>query len=109
MIAGHFYPALLFNKITEVKPYKTNSKDVNNNAIEFTAQTNASVKTNIEETDVPRLHFRKTENVAVIGTRLDASTRNYFNDDIRHNIQLDKREKDHPKNTSSMIFSTTST
>ena len=41
-------PNCLFNGITEVEPLITFYKDVNNERIEFTEQTKATVKTNNE-------------------------------------------------------------
>ena len=46
-------PECLFNDITTIKPLKTTYKDVNNQRIEFTGQTNALVKTNKEIIELP--------------------------------------------------------
>ena len=48
-------PKCLFNDITTIKPLKTTYKDVNNQRIEFTGQTNALVKTNKETFEIPLL------------------------------------------------------
>ena len=48
-------PECLFNDITTIKPLKTTYKDVNNQRVEFSGQTNALVKTNKETFELPLL------------------------------------------------------
>ena len=48
-------PECLFNDITTIKPLKTTYKDVNNQRIEITGQTNALVKTKKETIELPPL------------------------------------------------------
>ena len=48
-------PECLINDITTIKPLKTTYKDVNNQKIEITGQTNALVKINKETIELPPL------------------------------------------------------
>ena len=60
------FPELLFNDITPMKPLNATYKDVNNQKIEFTGQTNALVKTNKETIELPLL-ITKTKTSPLMG------------------------------------------
>ena len=81
-------PECLFNDITTIKPLKTTHKDVNNQKIEFTGQTNALVKTNKETIDLP-LPITKAKTSPLMG--LDWMQR------VKHNlfnrVQITKQSK----------------
>ena len=86
----------LSNDITTNKPLKTTYKDVNNQRIEFTGQTNALVKTNKQTIELPLL-ITKAKTSPLMG--LDWMQRLKFNlssnnEAIQiHNIKLDNTDK----------------
>ena len=89
-------PECLFNDITTIKPFKTTYKDVNNQRIEFTGQTNALVKTNKETIELPLL-ITKTKTSPLMGLdwmqrlKINLSSNN---EAIQiHNIKLDNMDK----------------
>ena len=89
-------PECLFNDITTIKPLKTTYKDVNNQRIEFTGQTNALVKTNKETIDLPLL-ITKAKTSPLMG--LDWMQRLKINPSSNneaiqiHNIKFDNTDK----------------
>ena len=89
-------PECLFNDITTIKPLKTTYKDVNNQRIEFTGQTNALVKTNKETIELPLL-ITKAKTSPLMGLdwmqrlKINLSSNN---EAIQiHNIKLDNMDK----------------
>ena len=89
-------PECLFNDITTIKPLKTTYKDVNNQRIEFTGQTNALVKTNKETIELPLLITKaKTSPLMILDwmQRLQINLSSN-NEAIQiHNIKLDNMDK----------------
>ena len=89
-------PECLFNDIATLKPLKTTYKDVNNQRIEFTGQTNALVKTNEETFELPLL-IRKAKTSPLMGLdwmqrlKINLSSNNEAIQ-IR-NIKLDNKDK----------------
>ena len=89
-------PECLFNDINTIKPLKTTYKDVNNQRIEFTRQTNALVKTSKETIELPLL-ITKAKTSPLMG--LDWMQRPKFNlgsnnEAIQiHKLKLDNTEK----------------
>ena len=89
-------PECLFNDKTTIKPLKTTYKDVNNQRIEFTGQTNALVKTNKETIELPLL-ITKAKTSPLMGLdwmqrfKINLSSNN---EAIQiHNIKLDNMDK----------------
>ena len=89
-------PECLFNDITTIKPLKTTYKDVNNQRIEFTGQTNALLKTNKETIELPLL-ITKAKTSPLMGLdwmqrlKINLSSNN---EAIQiHNIKLDNMDK----------------
>ena len=89
-------PECLFNDITTIKPLKTTYKDVNNQRIEFTGQTNALVKTNKETIELPLL-IAKTKTSLLMGLdwmqRLKISLSSNSEASQIHNIKLENTDK----------------
>ena len=89
-------PERLFNDITTIKPLKTTFKDVNNEKIEFTGQTNALVKTNKETIELPVL-ITKAKTSPLMGLDWMQRLKIYLssnNEAVRiHNIKLDNMDK----------------
>ena len=86
----------LFNKITPLERLKTTYKDVNNQKIDFTGQTKATVETNKETIEFPLLNT-KTQTAPVMGLdwmqrpKINLSSNN---DAIRNqNIKFDNTER----------------
>ena len=89
-------PECLFNDITTIKPLKTTYKDVNNQRIEFTGQTNALVITNKETIELPLL-ITKAKSSPLMGLdwmqrlKINLSSNN---EAIQiHNLKLDNTDK----------------
>ena len=89
-------PECLFNDITTNKPFKTTYKDVNNQRIEFTGQTNLLVKTNKMTIELPLL-ITKAKTSPLMGLdwmqrlKINLSSNN---EAIQiHNIKLDNMDK----------------
>ena len=89
-------PEYLFNNLTTIKPLKTTYKDVNNQRIECTGQTNALVKTNKEAIELPLL-IMKAKTSPLMG--LDWMQRLKINLSSNngalqiHNFKLDNTDK----------------